>query len=151
MPPLVLYAAIVGLVIPILGCSKQVRDSDIRYVSLPEVRQRQLDVEDGRSSRVLIIDPRSTARYGRGHIPSAINFGLADAPEEGPTDARLEGFDRLVVYGDNPASAVAKAMAKRLIALGYGRDRVRWFSGGLAEWARAGLPVDVVEDEPSDD
>jgi len=138
----VLAAAVLFVVPFVTGCNKDVRDSDIRFISLPELRQRQLDAEAGDTTRVLIIDARSPARYARAYIPGAQNIRLKDVPEDEPTDPRLERFDRLVVYGDNPASAVAKAMAKRLIYVGYGRNTVRWFSGGLAQWAGAGLPLE---------
>ncbi|MEO0483305.1 MAG: rhodanese-like domain-containing protein [Planctomycetota bacterium] len=145
-PSRLLRAVLLGLallVTPLVtGCNKDVRDSDIQFISLPELRQRQLDAEQGQTARVLIIDPRSPARFARAHLPGAQNIRLKDVPEEDPKDPRLERFDRLVVYGDNPASAVAKAMAKRLIYVGYGRKTVRWFSGGMAQWAGAGLPID---------
>lgn len=142
-------SAAVSVLAALTACQSDVRDSDIQFISLPEVRQRQLDLEAGATNTVLIIDPRSPARYRRGHIPSAINLSLGDIPEDDSTDPRLAGYDRIVVYGDNPGSAVAKAMAKRLIAVGYGRRTVRWFSGGLAQWARAGLPL-VFGDHPTD-
>ena len=55
--------------------------------------------------------------------------------------ATLEGFGTLIVYGDDFGSAIANAMSKRLVELGY-KD-VRTLRGGLRAWQDAGNEVEL--------
>ena len=125
----------------LVGCNREVTDKDIRLVSIAEVRQWQRITERGDRSPMLLVDPRGERLYNAGHITGAENLRLEMVDAEDDRDARIEKRDHIVVYGDNPGSAVARAMTKRLIAAGYGRGKVRLFAGGLDEWRRNGLPI----------
>lgn len=122
-----------------VGCGG-VSDKSIKDVSVVEAR-RLFDAAQrpGRASTLAIVDPRSPRDFAAGHIPGARNIRLADMPTDAPIDRRLDSADAILVYGTNPASIPARAMTKRLLALGY--SGVRFMPGGLVEWERAGGPV----------
>lgn len=123
------------------GCNRDVTDKDIRLVSIAEVRQWQRVEERGERSPMFLVDPRSERLFNAGHITGAQNVRLEMVEEDGDRDPRIESRDHIIVYGNDPGSAVARAMTKRLIAAGYGRGKVRLFAGGLDEWRRNGLPI----------
>lgn len=128
------------------GCSNNVSDADIKYATLSEVRGIT------RSDKVTanrLLDPRSPGEFGTGHIPGAENLPLQSVPvtKDGP-EPRLGRYKTLVVYGNDPGSAVARAMAKRLMGLGAGN--VKLFQGGMVEWTKAGYPVERDAPQPSE-
>jgi len=83
-------------------------------------------------SAVVIVDPRSPERFRAGHIPGAINLPLASVDPSGPRRPELVGRSEIIVYGDDPASPVARAMVKRLMEAGF--RNVRFFAGGAREF-----------------
>lgn len=138
------------------GCETRTSDKDIAkesvLVSLADVRQLMLTREE-EPEAVLLIDPRSPRAFAEGHLPGARNLRLPEVPEQSTPAPDLQRYRRLVVYGENPGSAVAKAMFKRLLAVGYGG--VRFFPGGLHEWTATGYAVETSEppidpDAPAD-
>lgn len=124
----------------LVGCNKSISDKDIQPISLAEVRAL---TQTDRQASVLLIDPRSSAAYARGHIPGARNLRLESVDDREGTDPALERYSALVVYGEDPGTGTGRAMAKRLMSVGY-KD-VRLFLGGLSEWTRAGLDVRAEE------
>jgi hydroxyacylglutathione hydrolase len=97
----------------------------------------QCELERG----ALMLDTRSPAQFGEGHIPGAVFVALhgpAFATRVGfvaPSDARL-----VLVINDEYDLHVA---VKRLAVVGY--DQVIGFlEGGMAAWQEAGLPVQQV-------
>ena len=91
-------------------------------------------------SKLVIVDPRPESDYAAGHIPGAVNLRLPDVGEDMRRPPVLAGRKTIVVYGEDPGSAVAKGMAKKLISLRY--KGVRMFAGGIKAWRGAGLGVD---------
>ena len=88
-----------------------------------------------------IIDPRSPSEYAQTHIAGAENLLLQNVSDtQHSLDPRLAAFKLLVVYGNDPGSAVARAMTKRLLRAGA-KD-VKLFLGGMVEWSKAGYPVE---------
>ena len=125
-----------GLVLP--GCSQNIADNDIEFITLPELR-RELE-RDSKGAKVQLIDSRSAAAHAQGHIPGSRHMPLtAFNARETTLDRALAERDLLVVYGDDPASPTARAVAKRMMALRY--KGVVMFADGLSAWRRAGLPV----------
>lgn len=119
------------------GCETKITDSDIRFVKVAEVRDltsRQARAPDSRL--VALIDPRAAATFKSGHLPGARNLKLPQVPERSSPDPELASFKHLIVYGDNPGSVAARAMTKRMMAVGY--KGVRLFAGGVEEWREAG-------------
>ncbi len=116
------------------GCSQTTSDRTLSRIEAPAVADR---LRGSNAERTLIIDTRPAAAYQAGHIPSAVNLRLEDIAA-----GRAAGIDRypvIIVYGENPASATATAMTKRLQSLGY--TGARLFEGGMDAWRRGGLPV----------
>lgn len=128
--------AVLTAVLP--GCSQNIADSDIEFITLPELR-RELE-RDSKGEKVQLIDSRSVSAHGQGHIPGSRHMPLtAFNVRETTLDRALAGKDLLVVYGDDPGSPTARAVAKRMMALRY--KGVVMFAEGLSGWRRAGLPV----------
>jgi rhodanese-related sulfurtransferase len=130
------------------GCArKDVSDSRIDVITLSEALAYH--ERAGRAdSEVLFIDARRSVIYDEGHIRGAVNLRPNDVDLRAGTDPKLEAKEALVVYGQDPGSAVARAMSKRLIEAGYNtmmRRRVKFYAGGFNEWQATGLPVDVSE------
>lgn len=57
-----------------------------------------------------------------------------------------EKYENIVVYGDDPGSPIARAMAKRLIASNY--DNVFILEGGIMEWVRQGGATQSIGEAP---
>jgi rhodanese-related sulfurtransferase len=126
------------------ACEKNITDRDIRGISASEVRRL---IDDSKAKNkpelILLIDPRTPAQFQAGHIPGARNIQLDEFQSQSTRQGRLpayERFETMVVYGNDPASTVARAMAKRLLANDY--KEVYWFTGGAAEWVRTGGQLD---------
>ncbi|MEL6330331.1 MAG: rhodanese-like domain-containing protein [Planctomycetota bacterium] len=134
----------------LVGCGN-ISDARIKPISLAELRplvQRQTDRPNG--DALLLIDSRITERYETGHLPTARNVVLGQIPTgTRGGDPRITRFDEVVVYGQDPSSAPARALTKRLIGQGYGD--IRMFFDGFDGWERAGLVVERGPDpEPWD-
>lgn len=138
-----LLAAIAAVLVLLPGCgAPNPNDGDIQYIDLATLTERMNEAAETRGHLVLV-DPRPPADYAAGRIPSAVNVRLPDLEQEDRRHPSLAGREWIVVYGQDPASAVAKGMAKRLIRLKY--KRVRMFAGGMKAWAEAGMPVERAE------
>ena len=119
------------------ACNNDVTDTDLekRIITLPEVRK-----ELASKTPPLLIDARSRQDFSAEHISGAVNMGVTSVSgNRGDTDPRLLAYPVLIVYGQDPASAGARALGKRMIASGY--DDLRFFAGGLSAWKQAGLPT----------
>jgi len=132
------------------GCNRNISDSKIDFIDLRravELHEAQLD-EPGTA---LFIDTRKPERFAEGHIKGARNIRVNEINPDFDPDPEIIRYDNLVVYGENPASATARVLAKRLISAGYNtilRRRVRLFQGGWVVWESSGLPI---EREPIDE
>lgn len=152
----VLAAFLAGIVlIGLGGCRGNVSDKKIDFIDLNRAMELYDEgLED--SEAVLFIDVRKPERYNAGHIKGARNIRVNEIDLRYDADPELLKYDNLVVYGENPGSASARAMAKRMIEAGYNtvlKARVRAFLGGWIVWESTGLPFGVVEitDEEQDD
>lgn len=120
-----------------VGCHDTVSDRDVRQLPLAEVRR----LADKESGKTLFLDVRRPSLYAAGHIPGAVNVpaeGIEAEKEKLPP--QLASPKTVVVYGENPGDSYAMAIAKRLLRAGQGGARL--FAGGIAEWTRAGLPLE---------
>lgn len=135
------------------GCNRgQVSDRRIDVVTLAEALSYH-ERAVSRDPEVLFIDARRSVIFEEGTIRGAVNLRPNDVDLRAGTDPRLESKDALVVFGQDPSSAVARAMAKRLIEAGYNtmlKRRVKFYAGGYNEWLATGLPVDRPEDPPEE-
>jgi len=96
---------------------------------------------ESKPNLLLLVDPRARERFAEAHLPGARNIVLTDLRDDrtAKRDPRIAEHKNIVVYGNNPASTTARAMAKKLMKLDY--DGVRLYFGGMQEWTRAGLPI----------
>ncbi|MFZ2872883.1 MAG: rhodanese-like domain-containing protein [Phycisphaerales bacterium] len=133
-----LAVPLAAVLFSITGCEKSTTDASIHTISVAEARvlleQRTKD-----QRVVLLVDPRAPQDFEAGHIPLAVNLRLKEVPSTSSPDKRYTGYETIVVYGEDPGSASAAAMTKRLIGVGY--ESVRLLVGGLAEWAAQGGEV----------
>ncbi len=113
------------------GCGSTVSDASLRPIAASEFSQRF----ERSPNSILLIDTRSASDFAAGTIPGARNITLLDVPPDVDTD-RFDGYSLVVVFGDNPASATARAVAKRLMRAGVGN--VYFYEGGYQEWTRRG-------------
>jgi rhodanese-related sulfurtransferase len=122
----------------VLGaCHDTVSDGDIQFATLTQTRALLQD----KPGVARAIDVRTPADYAAAHIPGAQNLDLAMVSENKDSiDPALARYKTLVVYGQDPGSGSARAMAKRLMRAGH--KGVLMFSGGMAEWTGAGLKVE---------
>lgn len=113
------------------GCSSSVSDRSVRRIDPAMATRAHAD------QRAVFVDVRTPEEFAAGHIPGALNLRLTDIPADGRPLPSLASARRIVVYGQNPGSAVATAMVKRLMTQGqYGT--VELFEGGLDAWRAAG-------------
>lgn len=122
------------------GCATRTTDRDIVYAPIGEVRQLVQQRDEGERRAVLLVDPRARSSYERARLPGARHLQLTDVPLNRGRDPAIEAHRQIIVYGDNPGSATARGMVKRMIALGY--RNVRMFAGGVEEWRSRGLPIE---------
>ena len=88
----------------------------------------------------IVVDVRAETEWNQGHIPGARHIFLADLPDVADELPR----DRPVVvacHGGSRSSIGASLLRAR------GFENVINFSGGFAEWQRAGLPVEITDAE----
>ena len=88
----------------------------------------------------MVVDVRAESEWNEGHIPGARHIFLADVPDvanELPRDRPLV----VACQGGSRSSIGASLLRAR------GFENVINFSGGFAEWQRAGLPVEIADAE----
>ncbi|MEQ8769820.1 MAG: rhodanese-like domain-containing protein [Phycisphaerales bacterium] len=123
------------------GCSKEVSDRDIKTIALADAARLHARSQSD-PLEALFIDPRSKAMYDAAHIAGARHLQLTADDTDRGTDPAINRYGTLIVYGNDPGSAIARAMAKRMMAIGYSKKKVKLLADGLVAWDRAGLPVE---------
>jgi len=117
------------------ACSGKTSDRDLVVLDLAQARV----LHD--SPNAQFVDPRAPLDFERGHIKGALNLQPAQVSElKTEMEPSVARSKTVVVYGDNPGTGIARAVAKRLMAAGH--RGVRLYAGGLDEWRANGLPVD---------
>lgn len=117
------------------GCSGKTSDRDLVVLELAEVRALYS------SPNARFVDPRSAEEFGNGHIKGALNLQPAQVTElKTEMEPSVARSKTVVVYGANPGTGIARAVAKRLMAAGH--RGVRLYAGGFDEWRANGLPVE---------
>lgn len=144
-----LALGVAAVVFGLGGCESGTSDKDISggvVMTLADVRQAIDRRDGGEPDHALLIDPRAPKYFAAGHLPGAINLRLPDVREDDDKDPELQRHSLLIVYGENPGTAVARAMFKRLFQVDYAG--VKFFAGGLEEWVRSGGQVETSELPP---
>lgn len=131
------------------GCTQTTTDKDIQYIGGAEVQRLVLDAQkDGDSLLLVLVDPRPLHEYEAEHIAGAWHLTLPMVPVGRAPEANLDRYDRIVVYGNDPGSATARGLSKRLIANGYAPE-IYLFAGGLEEWKAQGGKTEPGKDTRS--
>jgi rhodanese-related sulfurtransferase len=138
----IILAAVCGLMALILGgCAGNVSEVDLEKVTIKLADVRKEMDKWNLGSKVLPVDSRGYADYQAGHLPGAINLGLTGVSgNQGDVNERLAKYSALIVYGNDPGTASARALAKKMMSTGY--SNVKYFPEGLAAWEGAKLPVE---------
>ena len=93
------------------------------------------------SHSVCFVDVRSEYVYYKSHIKGAISLSKSRFDEQFPDFRQKKSLDTfIVVYCSEASCGKARSVAKKLIKIGY--KNVKVYSGGLIEWAHAGLPME---------
>lgn len=130
--------AVAGIVSALCGCDRGLSDRDIQFVNYPELK-KVLDADGKRErSRLALVDPRGKDDFEAGHLPGARRIG--PLLHDGRVDPELVRAGEVIVYGENPASALGRGMTKRLMELGV--SKVRFYAGGFEEWKRLEEPIE---------
>ena len=88
----------------------------------------------GRGEALTVLDVRSAAEFGAGHVPGAVNVPFTRILA-GSDDLRVEKSASVVVYcGHGPRAWLAGTFLRR-----RGYARVTYLRGHMAAWRRAGL------------
>lgn len=136
------FLVVVFLCMALHACSTETSGRDLVMVNPDEA----INALQGRSGVLGIgktttawVDPRTLEAYRKAHIPGAIHLSFAMVSED--HEDVLKDIGVIVVYGDDYNDAVAIAMSKRLMELGY-KD-VRTLNGGLRQWTSQGHAVET--------
>ncbi len=126
-----------------VGCTNRITsDRDLvlvdpaEAVKLLDGKKTLLDLDSNAAGAW--VDPRSESQFRAGHIPGAISLPFQNLAADRD---KLNGYDVLIVYGNDYHDPKAEGMSKRLLELGF-KD-VRTLRGGLQAWADLGHPVDT--------
>ena len=125
------------------GCTQKTSDRDLQPVTPAEAVNLASRSGGGLFSsdaKAAWVDPRSPARFGTAHIPSAINLYFGSGDFENDALVSLRDRNPVIVYGTDYQDILADAASKRLIELGI-KD-VYTLRGGLLQWAKDGNDVD---------
>ena len=119
------------------GCAAAVSDRAILEISPAEVAERLAKSPKG----VVAVDARDAEAFAQGRLPGAVRLPLnaiGNDSENAPQAVR--GKSLIVVYGEDPGSAGAIALTKRLMSLGVGD--VRLMRAGFISWRAQALPIE---------
>ena len=139
-PTLPLALLLLGFGLALAGCKTKTSDRDLQPVTPPEAIARFGIPTDGADGSTVWIDPRTTLKYGQGHIPGAVNIPFGGGNFEFEAAKVSKGRNAIVIYGDDYQDILADAASKRLIQLGY-KD-VFTLRGGIQQWVADGHGID---------
>ena len=137
----ILVAAAVHLPLVKRFIRGEFRGSFFQASEFPGVRLITLaETEDlWRTGEALVLDARSAALFGRGHIPGARNLPASETKNAFTAGILETPKSRTVlVYCEGGACQSSLALAGRLHDWGF--TDIRVFGGGWEEWTKAGLP-----------
>ena len=100
-------------------------------------QQLQAELEAG---TVTLVDALPQSYWSQQHLPGALNLVHDDVDRLAPT-LLPEKAAAIVTYCSNTACGNSKAVANRLVALGY--TDVRTYREGIQDWVEAGLAVET--------
>lgn len=109
-------------------------------IKIPSVslEQMQDEVAEG---RIICIDARSSAEFGKGHVPGAISLPFSEFDQS--LAMNLELFLQkkpIIIYCGGEGCDLSHLLARKLFKLGI--DQISVFTEGWDAWKSAGLPID---------
>lgn len=122
------------------GCKSDIRERDVQTIPIVEARRITTPTTRGTQAGAILMDARPASAFAAGHLPGAINVRIDSVKSDGPRNQTWSAAPAIIVYGDDGASAAARALARRLMEAGY--RNVRVLEGGFAGWTQTGLPVE---------
>ena len=138
--------AVIAATLAVISCTSTTSDRDLVLVNpidAQELVQGQAKLLGlGGTTAGTYVDPRSERDFRLGHIPGAISLPFQLLANN---KSKLDGYDVLIVYGDDYNDPKANAMSKRLLQLGF--SDVRTLRGGLRAWTSAGYTLDTAADD----
>lgn len=121
------------------GCQKRVSDRSIKLVTIAEVRELMRERDGGRPEALLLIDPRSEREFAAGRLPGARRVPIEQVSRRREKNPEFARYSNIIVYGNDPASGLAKGMTKNLLQSGH---KARMYAGGVREWLEAGYRLE---------
>lgn len=88
---------------------------------------------------VSFVDVRAGGHYGAGHIPGAVDLGLATAFGEAELAKVVSKDQEVVIYCDGPTCFLSSTACE--MAVSWGFKKVYYFRDGYPAWKAAGYPV----------
>ena len=128
------YFLIAIAVLAAPGCSKSVSDRAITNIAIADASKK---IEG--SAGTVFVDARSASEHAERRIPGAIHIDLREFDHEAPP-AVLRRAREIVVYGNDPGSATAIALTKRMLRANF--KRVYFMRDGLNGWVARSLPTE---------
>ena len=89
---------------------------------------------------VTIIDVRSPRLYARRHIPGVHHLDLKTAYTMDALAALAGKDDTVVIYCSGVKCSRSYRASEQAVSWGY--RKVKYFRGGMADWRKAGYPVE---------
>ena len=132
------------------GCATTVAGADgtapaTRPTTAPSRKITLEEFERARGGKdVVLLDVRSPKEYAEGHVAGAVNIPVSGVPLK-QFDESVGKLDKDKTYLVHCARGVRSANAvSRMEKLGF--KRLLDFSGGMAEWQKAGKPLEKAAD-----
>jgi len=85
-----------------------------------------------------ILDVRTPAEYAAGHVRGAVNVPFNEVGRRARELSALRERPLIVYCGHGPRAWIAGAVLRR-----HGFSPIRFLSGHMAAWRRAGLPEET--------
>ena len=137
-----LSQSIIVIALLISGCDVGISDRNLVFVTPQDAITLLVEGKSelvGPAMPTVLVDPRPSWRYKKGHIPSAVNIPFGQIHLQ---MWRFDGVGIIIVAGDTYNDPAAIGLSKELIKQGY-KD-VRTLRGGLVGWEQAGEPISIV-------
>ena len=130
----ILYILAISMLMSAGGCSTKISDRAITNIAVADASRKHTGGTD-----ILFVDARSAAEFQERRIRGAIHVDLRDFDPAAPP-AVFRRAKEIVVYGNDPGSATAIALTKRLIKAEF--KRVYFLRDGLNGWVARSLPTE---------
>ena len=115
--------------------------------ALQEISVRPLAARDVKEKGATVLDVRSAAAFGAGHVPGSVNIGL-EGQYASWAGSLLSAQEAIVIVGEGKSQVDEAVM--RLARVGF-ENVAGFLDGGIAAWAAAGYEVATLPQMPVDE